>query len=210
MNPQIDEYIAKAENWQKEMKALRSILLDCGLTEELKWRAPCYTFQKRNVVMIGTFKAYCTLSFFKGVLLNDSANILVSPGENSQSVKMAKFTAFQEILENEALLKAYVCEAIEIEKVGLQVIKKEKKEEYVEELVEMFEADPKFEEAFESLTPGRQRGYNMFFAAAKQSKTRITRIEKYIPRIFTGKGINDCTCGHSKKMPNCDGTHKYI
>lgn len=211
MNPQIDEYIAKAKKWQNEMTALRSILLTCGLTEELKWRVPCYSFHGGNIILIGAFKDYCSLSFVKGELLNDSENILVSPGENSQSVKLAKFTNIEEIQSKEAILKAYIFEAVEVEKAGLKVPKpKSSNLEFPEELIEKMATDELFKTAFEALTPGRQRGYNMFFTAAKQSATRTTRIEKYEARIKNGFGINDCVCGHTKKKPGCDGSHKYL
>lgn len=211
MNPQVDEYINKADKWQAEMQELQSILLECGLTEELKWGVPCYTFRKTNVILIGKFKDYCTISFLKGVLLQDAENLLVSPGENSQSARIIKFTELQGLVDLRRTVTAYVYEAIEIEKAGLKVDLKESKDlTFSDELIEKFAQNSAFQEAFEALTPGRQRAYNMFFVAAKQSKTRETRIEKYIPRIMDGKGINDCVCGLSKRMPNCDGSHKYI
>jgi uncharacterized protein YdeI (YjbR/CyaY-like superfamily) len=211
MNPKVDEFLSKAKRWQQEMEQLRIILLDCQLTEELKWRQPCYTFQNTNIILIGGFKEYCTLSFFKGVLLSDSENLLEAPGENSQSVRMIKFRNVQEIREKESVLKAYVYEAIEVEKAGLKVELKESSDlEFPEELLQKFADNPTFQKAFESLTPGRQRGYNLFFTAAKQSQTRTNRIEKYFPQILGGKGINDCTCGMSKKYPICDGSHKNI
>jgi uncharacterized protein YdeI (YjbR/CyaY-like superfamily) len=211
MNPKVDEFLSKAKRWQQEMEQLRIILLDCQLIEELKWRQPCYTFQNTNIILIGGFKEYCTLSFFKGVLLSDSENLLEAPGENSQSVRMIKFRNVQEIREKESVLKAYVYEAIEVEKAGLKVELKESSDlEFPEELLQKFADNPTFQKAFESLTPGRQRGYNLFFTAAKQSQTRTNRIEKYFPQILGGKGINDCTCGMSKKYPICDGSHKNI
>jgi uncharacterized protein YdeI (YjbR/CyaY-like superfamily) len=211
MNPLIDEYIAKAKKWRDEMTALRSVLLECGLTEELKWRVPCYTFNGANIILIGAFKEYCSLSFVKGVLLKDTEQILESPGENSQSVKLAKFTSLGGIQEKDAILKAYIFEAIEVEKAGLKAPStKSTNLEFPEELIDKMNTDSEFKKAFEALTPGRQRGYNMFFTAAKQSTTRITRIEKYEGRILKGFGINDCVCGHSKKMPGCDGSHKYL
>lgn len=211
MNPKVDEYIDKAPKWQDEMMLLRALLLECGLTEELKWRVPCYTYRNNNIIIIGAFKETCTLSFFKGVLLNDVNGILVAPGENSQSVKMAVFTDIQEIKAQLPILKAYVFEAIEVEKAGLKVDKKGSEElVFSEELNSKLNTSPAFKKAFESLTPGRQRAYNLYFSAPKQAKTRITRIEKYTQQILNGKGINDCVCGMSKKMPNCDGSHKYI
>ncbi|WP_366184295.1 DUF1801 domain-containing protein [Flavobacterium ovatum] len=211
MNPKIDEFLSKAKKWQQEMEQLRNILLDCQLTEELKWRQPCYTFQNTNIILIGGFKDYCTLSFFKGILLKDTDNLLEAPGENSQSVRIIKFVNIQEILEKETILKSYIYEAIEVEKAGLKVELKESTDlEFPEELLQIFKENPTFQKAFESLTPGRQRGYNLFFTAAKQSQTRVTRIEKYLQQILDGKGINDCTCGLTKKWPRCDGSHKNI
>lgn len=193
------------------MEQLRLLLLDCGLTEEFKWRNPCYSFQGNNVVLIGSFKEYCALSFFKGTLLQDSNGLLSKPGENSQAVRFFKFTNLEEIIEQKSIIKAYIYEAIEIEKAGLKVIFKSNTElELVAELQIALDKNPSLKIAFKALTPGRQRAYNLYFSAAKQSKTRETRIENYIPRILNGKGINDCTCGLSKKMPNCDGSHKYI
>jgi uncharacterized protein YdeI (YjbR/CyaY-like superfamily) len=211
MNPKIDDLIANVKQWSTEFKLLRSILLECGLTEELKWKNPCYTFQNANIVMIGGFKEYCTLSFFKGVLLNDSAQILDSPGENSQTVRMVKFTNVKEIESIHDTLKAYIFEAIEIEKAGIKVeMKKSKNLDLTEELIGEMEKSSEFKKAFNALTPGRQRGYHLYFSAAKQSKTRLDRIEKYRQRILDGIGFHDCVCGHSKRMPTCDGSHKFL
>lgn len=211
MNPKVDDFINNATKWQPEIKQLRLLLLDCGLTEEFKWRNPCYTFQGNNVVIIGSFKEYCTLSFFKGTLLQDSNGILSKPGENSQAVRFFKFTNVEQIIEQQSIIKAYIYEATEIEKAGLKVIFKSNTElELVAELQIALDKNPALKTAFQTLTPGRQRAYNLYFSEAKQSKTRETRIEKYTQRILNGKGINDCICGLSKKMPNCDGSHKYI
>ena len=211
MNPKVDDFISNSTKWQPEIKQLRKLLLDCGLTEEFKWRMPCYCFQGNNIVLVGSFKEYCTLSFFKGILLQDSSSLLSKPGENSQSMRFFKFTNVQQIIEQQSIIKAYIHEAIEIEKAGLKVIFKSNKVlELVEELQIALDKNPALKTAFNALTPGRQRAYNLYFSEAKQSKTRETRIEKYIPRILNGKGINDCICGLSKKMPSCDGSHKYI
>ncbi|MEQ6119658.1 DUF1801 domain-containing protein [Reichenbachiella sp. MALMAid0571] len=211
MNPKVDEYLSKAKKWQEEMEALRTILLDCMLTEELKWRVPCYMYKASNIVLIGAFKEYCTLGFFKGVLLNDVDGILVAPGENSQTVRMIKFTNVRQIVEMESILKAYIYEAIEVEKAGLKVDFKESTNLiFPKELLDKLEENPVFKTAFEALTPGRQRAYNLYFSAAKQPETRVSRIEKYTQRILNGKGINDCVCGLSKKQPNCDGSHKHL
>lgn len=210
MNQNVEDFINKS-NWSAELQKLREILIECGLTEDFKWRAPTYTLKNANVMIIAGFKEYCALSFLKGVLLQDSEGILVSPGENSQSVRFAKFTHLQEIIKLEPVLKAYVYEAIEVEKAGLKVEKKTLEEEvFVEELQEKLKSDAIFKKAFEALTPGRQRAYNIYFSGAKQSKSRLSRIEAYTERILNGKGFNDCVCGYSKRMPNCDGSHKYL
>ncbi|MFV5696139.1 DUF1801 domain-containing protein [Flavobacterium sp. LB3P122] len=211
MNPKVDDFISKAKKWQPEIEQLRLLLLDCGLIEEFKWRNPCYTFQRNNVALIGSFKEYCALSFFKGTLLQDSNGLLSKPGENSQAMRFFKFTNLEEITELKSIIKNYIYEAIEIEKAGLKVIFKSNTAlELIKELQIALDKNLSLKIAFKALTPGRQRAYNLYFSAAKQSKTRETRIENYIPRILDGKGFNDCICGLSKKMPNCDGSHKYI
>lgn len=211
MNPSVDAYLSKAKNWSEEAAVLRKLLIDCGLTEAFKWRAPCYMFQDSNIVILHLFKEYCALGFFKGVLLSDTHKILSSPGENSQSVKMAKFSSVKDINKLKAILKAYINEAIEVEKAGLKVeLKQSKNLILAEEFQYKLDHHPALKKAFEALTPGRQRAYHLYFSAPKQSATRITRVEKYVSQILCGKGINDCTCGFSKKMPQCDGSHKYI
>ena len=211
MHPKVDEYLNLLPKWKTEIELLRSILLDCGLTEEFKWRTPCYTFKDSNIVLIGQFKEYCTLSFFKGSLLNDAENILVSPGENSQAVRMVKITSTEEIQKLKPVLKAYIFEAIEVEKAGLKVSFKEKEALILpEELIIKLNENPDLKTAFEALTPGRQRAYNLHFTSAKQAKTREARIEKCIQSILEGRGINDCTCGLSKRPPYCDGSHKIL
>ncbi|SDM39913.1 DUF1801 domain-containing protein [Kriegella aquimaris] len=210
-NPKVDEYFKAASKWREELQQLRTILIDCNLTEELKWRTPCYTFKQHNIALLGSFKAYFSLSFFKGVLLKDVHGLLVAPGENSQSVRMLKFTDVQEIVTAEPLIKAYIYEAIEIERAGLKVnLKQSTNLVFPEEFQQKLDESPTLKSAFEALTPGRQRAYNLFFSAPKQSKTRVARVEKYRKRILDGIGINDCTCGQSKKLPQCDGSHKYI
>ena len=211
MNPKIDLYFSKAKKWQEEMNKLRSIVLDCGLKEELKWRQPCYIFQKSNIVIIGGFKEYCVLSFFKGALLNDANGILVKPGENTQAGRQIRFTNVREIVEMEAILKAYIYEAIEVEKSDLKVNFKRTSEFIIpEEFQNKLDEIPSLKNAFNALTPGRKRGYLLYFSAAKQSETRKSRVEKYMQRILDGKGFNDCICGLSRKLTNCDGSHKYI
>jgi uncharacterized protein YdeI (YjbR/CyaY-like superfamily) len=211
LNSKVDFYFDHSEKWKKELEQLRRIVLDSGLTEELKWGSPCYTFEKSNVVLIGEYKECCVLSFLKGVLLSDIENILSKPGENSQSARVVRFTSVEEIIALENSLKTYLFEAIEIEKAGLKVEFKEKSElVLIPELQDFFEENPAFKTAFEALTPGKQRGYHLHFSESKQSQTRKTRIEKYIPQILNGKGIHDCTCGLSQKMPRCDGSHKQL
>jgi uncharacterized protein YdeI (YjbR/CyaY-like superfamily) len=190
-NPKVDAYFSNTEKWREELETLRRILLDCPVTEEFKWRSPCYTFQKGNVVIIWGFKEYCVLSFFKGVLLKDTEGILVAPGENSRSVRMVKFTSVPEIVEMEAVLKDYVHEAIEVEKAGQKVDFRKDDLVLPRELISKLDENPDLRAAFEALTPGRQRGYTLYFSQPKQSKTRLSRIEKYVPRILEGKGLHD-------------------
>lgn len=205
MNPEIDKYLVdgcmrckfggtpdcKVHDWQSELKTLRRVVLECGLTEELKWGVPCYTFRNKNILMVSAFKEFAALSFFKGALLNDSHKILQKPGENSQSSRVIKFTNYQDILSMEDTLKAYVFEAVEVEKKGLTVKFKKRPEPIPTELETKFKEIPDLKTAFDALTPGRQRGYILYFSQPKQSKTRESRIEKFIPRIFSGKGIHD-------------------
>lgn len=205
------EYLDKLIKWQQELTALRSIVIDCGLEEDFKWKHPCYTFNKKNIVIIHEFKEYCAISFFKGALLKDLNKILIQPTENIQSGRQIIFKNLNEIIQTESIIKTYIYEAIEVEKLGLQVeMKKTTDYEVPTELKEKFTKDSDFENAFNKLTPGRQRGYLLHFSQPKQSKTRVARIEKNKNRIFSGKGLNDCICGLSKKMPNCDGSHKNL
>lgn len=190
-NSKVDAYFSKAEKWREELETLRRILLDCPVTEEFKWRSPCYTFRKSNVVTIWGLKEYCALSFFKGVLLKDAEGILVAPGENSRSVRMVKFTSVPEIVEMETVLKDYVHEAIEVEKTGRKVDFRKDDLVFPEELMKKLDEDPDLKAAFEALTPGRQRGYALYFSQPKQSKTRLSRIEKCVPRILAAKGLHD-------------------
>ena len=192
MNPKVDGYFDKAGNWEKEVTELRTIVLDCGLTEELKWGCPCYTLRDGNVVLIHTFKEYCALLFFKGALLQDTHGILIQQTENVQSARQIRFTHLKEIVEQAPTLKAYIYEAIAVEEAGLKV-KLKKTTEYAvpEEFQRKLDKQPKLKTAFEALTPGRQRGYLFYFGQAKQSKTRESRIEKYIPKILAGKGLED-------------------
>jgi uncharacterized protein YdeI (YjbR/CyaY-like superfamily) len=191
MNPKVDVFISKAEKWQEEFEKLRMIILDCQLTEEFKWRAPCYTFQKSNIVIIQGFKEYCALMFFKGALLKDPNGVLISPG-NTQAGRQIRFTNVREIVEMEPILKAYIDEAIEVEKAGLKVnFKKTAEFTIPEEFQNKLDEIPALKTAFEALTPGRQRAYIHYFSGAKQSKTRESRVEKYMQQILDGKGLND-------------------
>ncbi len=192
MNPKVDWFFTKATEWQEEFEKLRMIILDCGLTEEVKWGVPCYTFEKSNIVLIHGFKEYCALLFFKGALLKDAKGILVQQTENVQAARQIRFTNVREIVEMEPVLKAYIKEAIEAEKGGLEVNYKKTSEFVVpEEFQNRLDESPALKTAFDALTPGRQRGYILYFSAAKQSKTREARIEKCVQQILDGKGLND-------------------
>lgn len=192
MNPKVDWFFDKDTQWKEEYEKLRLICLDCGLTEELKWGCPCYTFQKNNIVLIHGFKEYCALLLFKGALLNDANGILIQQTENVQSARQIRFANLLEIVELEPVLKAYIHEAIEVEKAGLKVeLKKTSDFAVPEEFQSKLDAIPTLKSAFEALTPGRQRGYLFHFSHPKQSKTREARIEKYIPQILSGKGLDD-------------------
>ncbi len=192
MNPKVDFFFNKAQTWQEAFEQLRRIVLDCGLTEELKWGKPCYTFQDSNVVLIHGFKEYCALLFHKGALLKDTDGILVQQTENVQSARQIRFTTVDEIVEMEAVIIAYLQEAIEVEIAGLEVdFKKTKEFDIPEEFLSQLEEVPGLQDAFEALTPGRQRGYLLYFSGAKQSKTRVARIEKYTEQILNGKGLDD-------------------
>jgi uncharacterized protein YdeI (YjbR/CyaY-like superfamily) len=191
-NLKVDAFLSRAKKWQDETEKLRMIVLACGLTEESKWGRPCYTFQNSNVVLIHGFNEYCALLFFKGALLKDANGILIQQTENVQAARQIRFTNVREIVEMEPILKAYVREAIEVEKTGLKVdYKKTSEFKIPEEFQRKLDEIPALKAAFDALTPGRQRGYVLYFSAAKQSKTRESRVEKCIPQILTGKGLND-------------------
>lgn len=191
-NPKVDWFFEKDTQWQREYQRLRTIILDCGLTEELKWGQPCYTLGTKNIVLIHGFNDYCAILFMKGALMNDPSGILIQQTENVQSARQIRFTNLQEVVDLEADLKLYVREAIEVEKSGAKVEFKETKEFFMpEELKEKFDEMPELKQAFEALTPGRQRGYLLHFSAPKQSKTREARIEKCVPQILEGKGLTD-------------------
>lgn len=192
MNPKVDWYFSKAQKWQKEIGKLREIILDCDLVEELKWGCPCYSFEKKNIVLIHVFKEYCAVLFFKGALLKDTKGILVQQTENVQAARQMRFTSLQEVVKMEKTLKAYIYEAVEVEEAGLKVpLKKTKEFSMPEEFQNKLNKNPALKKAFNELTPGRQRGYLLYFSAAKQSKTREARIEKYMNQILDGKGLED-------------------
>jgi uncharacterized protein YdeI (YjbR/CyaY-like superfamily) len=188
----VDRFLARAKKWKEEMKLLRSICIDCGLTEDFKWMHPCYTYQEKNIVLIHGFKEYCALLFHKGALLNDTYDILIQQSENVQSARQIRFTNVLEIIDLRLSIKEYIFEAIEVEKAGLEV-KKTKTAEFnmPSELKKVLDSDSDLKSAFDALTPGRQRGYLLYFSQAKQSKTRGSRIEKSISKIFSGKGLKD-------------------
>lgn len=192
LNPKVDEFLSKTTKWQEEFKELRTIVLDCELTEDFKWMHPCYTFENKNIVLIHGFKEYCTLLFHKGALLKDTKGILIQQTENVQAARQIRFTNVQEIAEMEDTLKAYISEAIEVEKAGLKVnLNKSTDFAVPEEFQSKLDQIPSLKTAFEALTPGRQRAYLLYFSQAKQSKTRESRVEKYIQKILDGKGLND-------------------
>ena len=192
MTPQVDGYIRKNKRWGEELQKLRAIILECPLTEEVKWRVPVYTWEDRNVVILGSFKDSCVLSFVKGALLKDDGGILTKPGENTQAARVIRFTNVGEIAAVEPVLKAYILEAVDVEKAGLKVaFKKTSEFAMPEELRKKLDQSPGLKAAFGALTPGRQRAYLLYFSAAKQSKTREMRVEKCVPRILKGKGLDD-------------------
>jgi uncharacterized protein YdeI (YjbR/CyaY-like superfamily) len=191
-NPKVDAVLSRTKKWREEFEKLRAIILECGLTEELKWGQPCYTFENKNIVLIHGFKEYCAILFFKGVLLRDSKKVLIRQTENVQAGRQIRFTNVSEIVKIKPVLKTYIYEAVEVEKAGLKVNKK-KTEDYKipEEFQNKLNEIPALKSAFESLTPGRQRAYIFYFSQAKQSKTRASRVEKYLQKILNGKGLDD-------------------
>jgi uncharacterized protein YdeI (YjbR/CyaY-like superfamily) len=192
MDPKVDFYFSKAKKWQEEFEKLRTIILDCGVTEQLKWGCPCYTFEKTNIVLIHGFKEYCALLFFKGALLNDAKGILVQQTKNVQAARQIRFTNVREIVKLKPILKAYIYEAIEVEKAGLKVnLKKTKEFDIPEEFQNKLNKTPALKKAFNALTPGRQRAYLLYFSQPRQSKTREARVAKCVQQILNGKGLND-------------------
>lgn len=205
MNPLVDQYLnigcgrcalggtpkCKVHFWPQELNVLRGLILDCGLIEDVKWDVPCYTFGGKNILILSALKNYCSINFFKGSLLGDESKLLSKPGENTQGGRVIKFTSVEQIIELEPTIKAYIFEAIEVEKAGLKVEIKKDLDPLPEELIEVFKNDKILEASFYNLTPGRQRGYVLFFNQAKQSKTRITRIQKSRADILIGKGMGE-------------------
>ncbi|MEZ4670935.1 MAG: YdeI family protein [Anaerolineae bacterium] len=192
LNTKVDKFMGRAKQWREEFEQLRLVALDCQLTEDLKWGNPCYSLDGKNIVLMHGFKDYCALLFFKGALLNDPAGILIQQTENVQSARQIRFTSLDEIIEMEHIIKAYIRQAIEVEKSGVKVeFKKTSEFNMPEEFSAKLEETPALKTAFEALTPGRQRAYLLHFSAAKQAKTRLSRIEKYIPKILDGKGMDD-------------------
>lgn len=192
MNPAVDFYFDKNEKWQKEITKLRALVLECGLTEELKWGSPCYTFENSNIVLIHTFKEYCALLFFKGALLKDTDQLLIQQSKNVQAARQIRFAGIKEISLQKNILKTYIYQAIEVERAGLKIqMKKTAAYDVPEEFRKKLKSVPGLKAAFEALTPGRQRGYLLHFSAPKQAGTRESRIEKAIPAILKGKGLND-------------------
>jgi uncharacterized protein YdeI (YjbR/CyaY-like superfamily) len=190
MNPKVDFYFNKAKKWQEELEQLRAFVLDCGLTEELKWGVPCYTFQKSNIVLIHVFKEYCAILFVKGALLNDAKGILIQQTKNTQAARQIRFTNVRELVKMKPILKAYIYEAIEVEKAGVKV-NFQKITEFIipGEFQNKLDEIPALKTAFDALTPGRQRAYILYFSAPKQSKTRESRVEKCMQQILNGKGL---------------------
>jgi uncharacterized protein YdeI (YjbR/CyaY-like superfamily) len=188
----IDQYLSTLDKWQEELSALRAIILDCGLNEEMKWGTPCYTYQGRNIVIIGGLKEYCVLSFFKGALLSDTDGILAKPGENTQYGRLIRFANVREIVKLAPVLKAYIYEAIEVEQAGIKLISKSPATPNIPpEFQDRLDKDRALRTAWDGLTPGRQRAYLLYFSQPKQSKTRTVRVEKCREQILKGKGLND-------------------
>lgn len=190
-DPEVAEFLNRAKNWPEVMEELRTILLDCGLTEALKWGKPCYSFQDSNIAIIQPFKKSCALMFFKGVLLEDPKDILEKPGKNSRVARRIPFTSLDEVVEMKSILESYIKEAIKAEKAGLEVELEDKKEPIPDEFQKKLDENPDLKAAFDDLTPGRQRGYLLYFSDAKQSKTRERRVEKYVDKILDGKGLRE-------------------
>jgi uncharacterized protein YdeI (YjbR/CyaY-like superfamily) len=206
-----DAFFQKPQRWQFELLALRNILLSESLQESIKWGTPCYSREDKNIVILGPFKHYVTLGFFKGALLSDTLNLLVKPGEHSQAGRQLRVESVEEIKQKEVIILQYLQQAIQVEQKGIEFVPTEMNLGiFPEEWASRLAATPALAKAFHQLTPGRQRAYQIFFSAPQQAATRERRIDKMVPLILSGKGINDCTCGLSNKMPYCDGSHKQL
>lgn len=211
MNNKVQGFFDSSDSWREEMLLFRELLLSTGLKEEYKWKHPCYTDKGKNIVIIGPFKEYCALMLFKGGMLDDPKGFLVQATGNSEATRQVRVTSTDEIKDNYDLIKSFIFQAIEVERSGKKAkVKTVDELDFPEELVAKFKKNKPLESAFEALTPGRQKAYILHFSGAKQSATRISRIERYESRILKGRGMDDCVCGHSKKMPRCDGSHKGL
>lgn len=211
MDHRVDEFIDRAKQWQPEMRRLRDFLLEAGLEETFKWRAPCYMKGGKNVAMMGGFKAHCVLAFFKGALLKDAAGLLVQQGANTESSRSYQFTDVADLERHAKILKAYIREAVEVEESGLKVQHSTVDQTPMPpELANRLASDPVLNQAYDSLTPGRRKAYQLHIGAGKQEKTRESRVDQAVPRILNGKGLHDCVCGLSKRMPACDGSHRAL
>lgn len=211
MNSAVDIFLSKAKSWQTEMLLLRKILLASRLEESLKWGKPCYSYNQKNIAIIQPFKSHCDLGFFKGALLKDEQKLLGKAGEHTQDSRQLRFKNTQEIVALKECIQLYIKEAISIEQKGIiKGVDNKVEKIHVQELEDAFKKNTEFKNAFYKLTPGRQRAYLIYFSGAKHSETRISRINNYTRKIICGKGLNDCTCGLSKRMPLCDGSHKFL
>lgn len=209
MNQNVTQYISRAKLWKEELQAIREILLETELVEEFKWASPCYTHNNKNIVILAPFKEDFALGFFNGAHLTDPKGLLVKPGEHTRAGRQLRLENVQDIIKKKSMIKKFIKESLLVEAATATKPDAAPAIE-VEELNVTFKKNTALKKAFESLTPGRQRGYLIFFSGAKQSETRIARIEKYTHQILCGKGLTDCTCGLSKRMPACDGSHKYL
>lgn len=206
----LDDHFQSLTRWRAELNELRQIVLSCGLSEVRKWRQPCYMDAERNVLILGSMKRHCVVSFLKGSLLNDPEGHLVQPGERSQSVRYLPFTSLEAVKAGEAALKALIEQAVQLERAGQRVERRSTEEPLTPELSVALEEDSAFNEAFWSLTPGRRRAYNIHISQAKQTSTRAKRVAQHRARILEGKGLNDCVCGRTKRPPRCDGSHREL
>lgn len=211
MDERVETYFGKLEAWEEELRLLRELCLEAGLEETFKWMHPCYTKDGKNIAILQEFKDYCAILFQKGALLDDPDGILVAMTENVQSARQIRFRNLAEVVSRKSFVSRCLVAAVELERSGAKVAMKGVEDFAVpEELLKAFEDHPEWKRSFEALTPGRRKGYLLHFAGAKQSATRTSRIESCIPRILLGKGLTDCVCGQSARMPSCDGSHKHL